>query len=46
MRDCENCEHYIIRGRCLDGVAVRGCELWDCDKEEKDDSENGRQGEE
>ena len=32
MRDCEHCEHYKNNGE------ARGCELWECDKDEKEDN--------
>lgn len=40
MRDCENCEHYKDNGE------ARGCELWECDKDEKEYDDFDRSGEE
>ena len=36
-RDCENCKHYQIAGITgRDHVPYYGCELWDCEFEEKE----------
>jgi hypothetical protein len=38
-RNCKNCKHYKL-GSLLPNLEVYGCELWECeyeDKEKKDD---------
>ena len=56
MRDCENCEHYVLRDvkfnyssggtRDAEDTKIYGCELWECDKDEKEYDDFDRSGEE
>ena len=56
MRDCGHCEHYVLRDvkfnyssggtRDTEDTKIYGCELWECDKEEKELDDFDRSGEE
>ena len=46
MRDCENCEHYVLkdtRDYKGDVVRARGCEMWDCEFEPREEVEDGNE---
>ena len=42
-RDCEHCEHYkdMLIGIGIDEHTVKCCELWDCEKEKKNERIRG-----